>query len=124
MAVWVTAGLSSTISSTWIPSTWIPFLNLVPFFYISYLSFYSLCLFCYPLFLYVYSYKIHPWKSPISPWCNQQRKETDQDTVYCDSYIFTSDASLYHFLDSFFSVLSKPNQFNMVSFKFLFYIIT
>ena len=43
MAVWVTAGLSSTIS--FVKVNLDALLEFSPFFYISYLSFYSLCLF-------------------------------------------------------------------------------
>ena len=32
-----------------------------------------------------------------SPWCNQQRKKTDQDTVHCDSSIFTAHAAMHYF---------------------------
>ena len=115
VAVWVTAGLSSTISVVNVYPD--PVLEFGPFFLHLVRVILLALSFCYPLVLYVYTYKSHPWKSTVPPWCNQQRKETDQDIVYCDNCIFTSNAALYYFLDSFFSVLSKPSQFNMVSFK-------
>ena len=122
VAVWVTAGLSSTIS---VINVYLgPVFEDSPFFLHLVLVILLALSFCYPLVLYAYSNKNCLWKSTTSPWCNQQRKESDQDTVYCDSCIFTSNAELYYFLDSFFYVLSKPNQFNMVSFLYYYLVPT
>ena len=114
VAVWVTAGLTSTISGINIYLA--PLLKRSHFFYVSYLTFYSLC----PCLLHVYSYQSYLWKSTTSSWCKQQRNETHHDTVHCDSCITTANATLYHFRDSLFSVTHYAKQFNNVSVKFLF----
>ena len=118
VAVWMTAGLSSTISGINIYLA--PLLKRSHFFYVSYLKFYSLCLLVFFCVLHVYSYKNYPWKSITSSWCKQQRNETHHDTVHCDSCITTAYATLYHFRDSFFSVTHYAKQFNNVSVKFFF----
>ena len=119
VAAWIIAGLTSTISLFHVLLYYV--LEHTHFFYMSYLSIYSLCTFafCYPCRLHVYSCDNHLWKSTTSSWCKKQRKKTHQDTVHCDSYISTANAALRYdyFLALFCFVTPSPKQFNMVPVK-------